>query len=73
MCEFLNKAITAYSKGAAYMVEKLPLSNDFFKTVTVIDPAAILAKRTVTLKAILHLPKIVTNVLSFTGPEGYEK
>ena len=32
VCEFLNKAITAYSKCAAYMVEKLPLSNDFLKT-----------------------------------------
>ena len=55
------------------MVEKLPLSNDFIKTVTTIDPAAILAKRTVTLKAILHLPDIFTNVLSSTGLEDYEK
>ena len=58
--EFLNKAITAYSKCAAYMVEKLLLSNDFLKIVTAIDPVAILAKRTVALKAILHLPDIVT-------------
>ena len=63
MCEFLNKAITAYSKCAAYMVEKLLLRNDFLKIVTAIDPVAILAKRTVTLKAILNLPDIVTNVL----------
>ena len=58
------------------MVEKLPLSNDFIKTVTCyqkIDPVAILAKRTVTLKAILHLPDIFTNVLSSTGLEDYEK
>ena len=45
MCEFLKKAITAFSKCAAYMVEKCPLSNDFFKTVTAIDLVAILAKR----------------------------
>ena len=30
-CKFLNKAITAYSKYAVYMVEKLQLSNDFFQ------------------------------------------
>ena len=42
------------------MVEKLLLSNDFLKIVTAIDPVAILAKRTVALKAILHLPDIVT-------------
>ena len=55
------------------MVEKLSLSNDFIKTVTTIDPVAILAKRTGTLKAILHLPDIFTNVLSSTGLEDYEK
>ena len=64
VCEFFNKAITAYSNCAAYMVEKLPLSNDFLKTVTAIDPVAMLAKKTVTLKAILHLPDIVTNIFS---------
>ena len=73
MCEFLNKAITAYSKCAAYIIEKLPLSNDFLKTVAAIDPFAILAKRTVALKAILHLPDIVPNVLSSTDFEDYEK
>ena len=73
VCKFLNKDITAYSKCAACMVEKLPLSNDFLKTVTAIDPVAILAKRTVTLKAILHLPDIVTNVLSSTDLEDCEK
>ena len=73
LCKFLNKAITAYSKCAAYMVEKLWLSNDFLKTVIAIDPAAILTKTTVTLKAILHLPDIVTNVLSSIGLEDYEK
>ena len=71
VCEFLNKAITAYSKCAAYMVEKLPRSNDFLKTVTAIDPVAIIAKRTVI--AILHLPDIVTNVLSSTDLEDCEK
>ena len=55
------------------MVEKLPLSSDFLKTVTAIDPVAILAKRTDILKAILHLPDIVTNVLSSTDLEDYEK
>ena len=55
------------------MVEKLPQSNDFLKTVTAIDPVAILAKGTDTLKAILHLPDLVTNVLSFTDLEDYEK
>ena len=55
------------------MVEKLPLSNDFLKTATAIDPVAILAKRTVTWKAILHLPDIVTNVLPSTDLEDYEK
>ena len=49
LCEFLNKAIIDYSNCAAYMVEKLPQSSDFLKTVTEIDPVAILAKRTVTL------------------------
>ena len=38
-----------------------------------IDPAAILTKTTVTLKAILHLPDIVTNVLSSIDLEDYEK
>ena len=71
VCEFLNKAITAYSKCATYMVEKLPRSNDFLKTVTAIDPVAIIAKRTVI--AILHLPDIVTNVLSSTDLEDCEK
>ena len=56
VCEFSNKTITAYSKCADYMVEKLRLSNDFLKTVTAIDPVAVLAKGTVTLKPILHLP-----------------
>ena len=73
MCNFLNKAVTAYSKHATCMVEKLPQSNDFLKTVTAIDPVAILAKRTVTWKAILHLPDIVTNVLPSTDLEDYEK
>ena len=54
------------------MVEKLPLSNDFLETVTAIDPVAILAK-TVTSKAILHLPDIVTNVLSSTDLEDYKR
>ena len=58
VCEFSNKAITPYSKFAAYMVEKLLLSNDFLKRVTAIDPVAISAKRTVTLKSILHLPMV---------------
>ena len=56
VCEFSNKTITAYSKCADYMVEKLRLSNDFLKTVTAIDPVAVLATGTVTLKPILHLP-----------------
>ena len=55
------------------MVEKLPQSSDFLKTVTAIDRVAILAKRTDTLKAILHLPDIVTNILSFTDLKDYEK
>ena len=45
-CKFLNKTSTAYSKCAAYMVKKLPLSNDFLKTVTAVDPVAILAEKT---------------------------
>ena len=49
------------------------MSNDFLKTVTAIDPVAILAKRTITLKAILHLPDIVTKVLSSTDLGDYEK
>ena len=40
--------------------------------MTAIDPVAILAKRTVTWKAILHPPDIVTNVLPSTV-EDYEK
>ena len=55
------------------MFEKLPLSNYFLKTVTAIDPVAILAKRNVTLKAILHLPDIVTNVLPSRDLEDDEK
>ena len=73
VCEFLNKPTTAYLKCAAYMVEKLPLRNDFLETVTAIDPAAILAKGTATLKAILHLPDIVTSVFSSEDLEDYEK
>ena len=53
------------------MFEKLPLSNDFLKTVTAIDPVAMLSN--VTLKAILHLPDIVTNVLPSRDLEDYEK
>ena len=49
------------------------MSNDFLKTVTAIDPVAILAKMTITLKAILHLPDIVTKVLSSTDLGDYEK
>ena len=55
------------------MVKKLPLSNDFLKTVAGIDPVAILTKSTVTLKAIMHLPDIVTNVLPSEQIENYEK
>ena len=73
VCEFLNKAITAYSKCDAYIVEKIPSSNDFLKTLTAIDPVAILTKRTVTLKAILHLPDIVTKVFLSTYLEDYGK
>ena len=54
------------------MVKKLPLSNDFLKTVAGIDPVAILTKSTVTLKAIMHLRDIVTNVLS-EQIENYKK
>ena len=67
MYKFLNEAITAYSNCAAYMVKKLPLNNDFLKTVAAIHPMAILAKSTVILKAILNLLEIVTNVLSSTN------
>ena len=81
MCEFLNKAITAYSKFAAIVVEKLPLSNDFLKTVAAVDHVAILVNyinllnnfSCYTLKSILHLPDIVTNVLSSKDLEDYEK
>ena len=45
----------------------------FLKTANAIDPVAILAKGTVTLKVILHLPDTVTNVLSSTDLEDYEK
>ena len=53
------------------MVEKLPFI--FSKQANAIDPVAILAKGTVTLKVILHLPDTVTNVLSSTDLEDYEK
>ena len=50
------------------------LINDFLKTLTVIHPMAILAKTTITLKTTLHLPEIVTSVLSSTDQnENYEK
>ena len=49
------------------------MSNEFLKTVTAIDPVAILAKRTITLKAILHLPDIIRKVLSSTDLGDYEK
>ena len=45
----------------------------FSKKEIAIDSVAILAKRTVTLKAILHLPDIVTNVLPSTELEDYKK
>ena len=45
----------------------------FSKKEIAIDSVAILAKRTVTLKAILHLPDIVTNVLPSTDLQDYEK
>ena len=71
--DFIDNVLTAYSSCASYMVKKLSLSNDFLKTVTGIDPVAILTKSTVTLKAIMHLPDIVTNVLPSEQIENYEK
>ena len=44
-----------------------------FSKLTAIDPVAILVKRAVTIKAILHLPDIVTNVLPSTELKDYEK
>ena len=61
--DFLDNVLTAYSSCASYMVKKFPLSNDFLKTVAGIDPVAMLTRSTVTLKAIMHLPDIVINVL----------
>ena len=55
------------------MVEKLPLRNHFLKTVIAIHSVVILAKRTVTLKATLHLLDTVTNALSSTDLEDYKK
>ena len=52
---------------------KITAEQWFSETVTAIDPDSILAKWTATLKAILHLPDIVTNVLSSTDLEDYEK
>ena len=48
---------------------KITAEQWFSETVTAIDPDSILAKWTATLKAILHLPDIVTNVLSSTDLE----
>ena len=70
--DFLDNVLTAYSSCVSYTVKKLPLSNDFLKTVAGIDPVAILTKSTVTLKAIMHLRDIVTNVLS-EQIENYKK
>ena len=39
--------------ATTYMVEKLPLGNDFLKTVTAIDPIAILDKMTCYIKSYL--------------------
>ena len=44
-----------------------------FLKLTAIDPVGILAKKTVTLKAILHLPDIVTNIFSSKDLEDYKK
>ena len=71
--DFLDKVLTAYLSCALYMVKKLPLSNHFLKTVAGIDQVAILTKSTITLKAIMHLPDIVTNVLPSEQIENYEK
>ena len=71
--DFLDNVLTAYSSCALYMVKKFPLSNDFLKTVAGIDPVAMLTRSTVTLKAIMHLPDIVTNVLPSEQIENYEK
>ena len=71
--DFLDNILTAYSSCASYMVQKLLLSDDFLKTVTGIDPVAILTKSTVTLKAIMHLPDIVTNVFPSEQIENYER
>lgn len=71
--DFLDNLLTAYSSCASYMVKKLPLSNNFLKTVPEIDPVAILTKSTVTLKAIMHLPDIVINVLQSEQIKNCEK
>ena len=71
--DFIDNVLTAYSSCASYMVKKLSLSNDFLKTVAGINPLAISTKSTVTLKAIMHLPDIVTNVLPPEQIKNYEK
>ena len=59
---FLKETITAYSNGAAYVIKKkLPLNNNFSKTVTAIEHMAISAKSIVTLKTLLHLLEIFIN------------
>ena len=71
--DFLDSVLTAYSSCSLHTVKKRPLRNDFLKAVTGIDPVAILTKSTVTLKAIIHLPDIVTNALQSEQIKNYEK
>ena len=71
--DFLDNVLTAYSSCALHTVKKLLLRNNFLKAVTGIDPVAILTKSTVTSKAIIHLPDIVTNALQSEQIKNYEK
>ena len=54
VCKFLKEEVTAYL-NCAYMVEKLPLNNDFLKTLTTIDHMVILTN------SFLHLLEIFIN------------
>ncbi|XP_071506624.1 uncharacterized protein [Diadema antillarum] len=59
--EVTNKLLKAYIKCGTCLQKKMPLNNDLLKTVSAIDPCC--RGHTATLKSLLKLPGLVTNVL----------
>ena len=67
---FLDTAETAYIMCAKYLSKKLPLNNKLLRCLSAIDPIA--HGHSVTAKHLLHLPKLVTNVLQVNEKDAYE-